>query len=65
MPMQEAISLSIIASSDLEQQIITKLYKLPPPGEKNLYVPLFEKEIWLRPENELIGFIPKDLWDTL
>ena len=55
----------IIASSYLEQQIIKKLYELPPPGQKNLYVPLFEKEIWLRPENELIGFIPKDLWDTL
>ena len=55
----------IIASSDLEQQIIKKLYELPPPGQKNLYVPLFDKNIWLRPQTELISFIPKDLWDSL
>lgn len=53
----------VIAASQLESQVITKLYDLSPPGQKNLYVPLFDSYIELRPGVELEAFITKDLWD--
>ncbi|UCE98844.1 MAG: TIGR03663 family protein [Planctomycetota bacterium] len=53
----------IIASPTVEQALMRKLYELPPPGEKNLYVPLFESYTELRPQVELRGYVVKDLWD--
>ncbi len=53
----------IIASANLEQEIIRKLYELPPPGKKNLYVPLFDTYMELRPQVELRGYVRKGLWD--
>jgi hypothetical protein len=53
----------VIASAALEDRLITKLYDLPPPGQKNLYVPLFDTYIELRPMVELRGYITKDLRD--
>jgi len=53
----------IIASATMEQELIKKLYELPPPGEKNLYVPLFDRYMELRPHIELRGYVRKDLWD--
>ncbi|KPJ66911.1 MAG: hypothetical protein AMJ43_06590 [Coxiella sp. DG_40] len=54
----------IIASPSVEPALIKKLYELPPPGKKNLYVPLFDSYTELRPQVELRGFITKDLWDN-
>ena len=54
----------IIASPCAEPALIKKLYELPPPGEKNLYVPLFDSYTELRPQVELRGFVTKDLWDN-
>ncbi|MFC1724577.1 flippase activity-associated protein Agl23 [candidate division KSB1 bacterium] len=53
----------IIASPDIEPDIIKKLYEMPPPGEKNLYVPLFNSYTELRPMVELRGYVVKELWD--
>jgi uncharacterized protein (TIGR03663 family) len=53
----------IIASPSVELALMRKLYELPPPGKKTLYVPLFDSE--LRPGVELKGFVTKDLWDRL
>ncbi|MFC1738258.1 flippase activity-associated protein Agl23 [Planctomycetota bacterium] len=53
----------IIASPALEKELIRKLYELSPPGKKNLYVPLFDSQMELRPQVELLGFVTKDLWD--
>ncbi len=53
----------IIISPDCEDDLIRKLYELPPPGEKNLYLPLFEQAALLRPYVELYGYVVKDLWD--
>lgn len=53
----------IIASPGVESDIIKKLYDVPPPGEKNLYVPLFDSYTELRPTIELRGYITKELWD--
>jgi uncharacterized protein (TIGR03663 family) len=54
----------IIASPGAEPALLKKLYELPPPGEKNLYVPLFDSYMELRPQVELRGFVTKDLWDS-
>ncbi len=53
----------IIASPQFEKTLIQKLYELPPPGEKYMYVPLFHELIWLRPQVELRGYIRKELLD--
>jgi len=55
----------IIASASVEQELIRKLYELPPPGKKNLYIPLFDTYMELRPQVELRGYVIKDLWDRL
>jgi uncharacterized protein (TIGR03663 family) len=54
----------IIASPSVEPALLKKLYELPAPGEKNLYVPLFDSYMELRPQVELRGFVTKDLWDS-
>jgi len=55
----------VIAAASLEQEILTKLYELPPPGKKNLYVPLFDTYMELRPGKELRGYVRKEMWDRL
>ncbi|MHC4737594.1 MAG: flippase activity-associated protein Agl23 [Planctomycetota bacterium] len=54
----------IIAYASVEPALLRKLYQLPPPGERNLYVPLFDTKSWLRPDVELRGYIMKELWDS-
>ena len=55
----------IVASPSVEQELLSRLYELPPPGHKRLYVPLFDTYMELRPQVELRGYVPKDLWDRL
>jgi uncharacterized protein (TIGR03663 family) len=60
----QAVSASvIIASPSVEKELLKKLYELPPPGQKKLYVPLFDTYMALRPGVELRGYVPKELWD--
>jgi len=54
----------IIASPAVEAEIMRKLYELPKPGEKQLYMPLFESHMQLRPQIELRGYVTKDLLDS-
>ena len=53
----------IIASPGVEPDIIKKLYDVPPPGEKNLYIPIFDPYTELRPMVELRCYVIKELWD--
>ncbi|KAF0151785.1 MAG: membrane-bound mannosyltransferase-like protein [Ignavibacteria bacterium] len=53
----------ILASPDLENALIENLYSLPPDGSVNLYVPLFDSTINLRPGKEIRGYIRKDYLD--
>ena len=55
----------IIASASVESGLVNKLYEVPPPGKKHLYVPLFDSYIELRPQVELRGFVTKDMWDKI
>jgi hypothetical protein len=38
------------------------MYELPKPGEKYLYVPLYNENLMLRPGVELHGYIRSDHW---
>jgi uncharacterized protein (TIGR03663 family) len=53
----------ILASASIEPRLPEYFY-LPPPGQKNLYIPLFDTYIELRPNVELRGYVTKDLWDS-
>jgi predicted membrane-bound mannosyltransferase len=53
----------IIASADMEPELIKKLYQQPPPGQRSLYIPLFDRYMQLRPTVELRGYVKKSLWD--
>lgn len=53
----------IIASPKVETALMRILYELPPPGQRPLYVPLFDSYTELRPQIELRGYVRKDLWD--
>jgi len=55
----------IIISPDMQEQLVKKLYELPEPGKRNLYVYLFDQNCELRPNVNLLGFISKDLHDVI
>ena len=53
----------ILASVSVEPKLPEYFY-LPPPGQKNLYIPLFDTYMEMRPRVELRGYVTKDLWDS-
>jgi len=53
----------IIASPPVMRELMHKLYELAPPGQRHLYVPLFDFSTDLRPNVKLIPLIKKDLLD--
>ena len=58
----------ILIQPSLEEALMRKLFELPPPGQKELYMHLFdqhgrETKMELRPGVEIRGFVVKSLWD--
>jgi uncharacterized protein (TIGR03663 family) len=53
----------ILATPDMEDAIRQKLYEWRRPGERELYVPIFDAPVTLRPQVELRGYAAKSLWD--
>ena len=53
----------IIISPDMEPALVRKLYELPPPGQKQMYVNIFDRYVELRPQVELRAYAAKSLWD--
>jgi predicted membrane-bound mannosyltransferase len=51
----------IVATPDLEEALVTMLYDRPPPGERELYVGLFDRPLYLRPGVELRGYVRQTL----
>jgi hypothetical protein len=47
----------------MEEALVRKLYDLPPLGERELYVSIFDRPLELRPRVELRGYATKTLWD--
>jgi predicted membrane-bound mannosyltransferase len=52
----------ILVTPDMEGALVRKLYDLPPPGERELYVSIFERPVELRPQVEVRGFARNSLW---
>ena len=55
----------ILAQTGYAQELMHVFYTVPEPGQKHLYMPLFDQTLYLRPGVEWNGFIRKDLWDRL
>lgn len=55
----------IIAAVSVEKELIKKLYALPPPGQRYLYISLFNPGKELRPGLEVRIYVRKDVWDLL
>jgi len=53
----------ILTTSDMEQAIARKLYDWRRPGERELYVSVFDLPVELRPQVEVRGYAAKSLWD--
>jgi hypothetical protein len=51
----------IVATPDMEEALARKLYDLPPPGKRELYVEIFERPVELRPRVELRGYAARTL----
>jgi uncharacterized protein (TIGR03663 family) len=57
----------IIASDKVEKTLTDKLYSLTPLEERKMYMFMFDEPyyVWLRPQVKLLGFVRKDLWESL
>ncbi len=55
----------ILASPEFEPALLKKMYETPAPGERKLYVPLFDRPMFLRPGKELRGYIALDLRNAM
>jgi uncharacterized protein (TIGR03663 family) len=55
----------IVITPEMEAALVRRLYESPPPGERELYLRVFERRLELRPGVELRGFASKRLWDAL
>jgi uncharacterized protein (TIGR03663 family) len=54
----------VVVTPELEGALARRLYDVPPPGERELYLRLFERPVELRPGVELRGYVAKSLWDA-
>lgn len=53
----------IIAKPEVESLLLKKLYTVPKPGQRHLYLPLFDRKIELRAGVEIRAYIKKSLYD--
>jgi len=55
----------VLLTPDFEPALVKRLYETPPPGQRELYVNLFDRPVELRPGVEVRGFAAKSLWDKM
>ena len=55
----------ILITPDMEFALAHKLYEVPPPGQREMYVNMFDRYVELRPSVEIHGYVAKSLWDRL
>jgi uncharacterized protein (TIGR03663 family) len=56
---------AILATPDMEPALVHRIYEVPPPGQREMYVPMFDRYVELRPQVEVRGYVAKSLWDAL
>jgi uncharacterized protein (TIGR03663 family) len=54
----------VLLTPEMEPAVVRRLYDLPPPGERELYVSIFERPVELRPQVELRGYATSRLWES-
>ncbi len=52
-----------LITSELETDLVKRLYPDDTPGQQGLYLNLFKQPVFLRPGVELRGYISKKLYD--
>lgn len=55
----------ILATPDMEPALLHRIYEVPPPGHREMYVDMFDRYVELRPRVEVRGYAAKSLWDEL
>jgi len=55
----------ILATPDMEPALLHRIYEVPPPGQREMYVNMFDHYVELRPRVEVRGYVAKSLWDDL
>jgi len=63
MPAADALAPLIIINANLESELISRLYVERPPGQQDLYIPVFDHTVFLRPGIEFRAYLKKDDWD--
>ena len=53
----------ILTTPESEGAVVRTLYQLRPPGERELYMNIFDARVELRPQVEVRGYASKSLWD--
>jgi uncharacterized protein (TIGR03663 family) len=53
----------VLLTPDMEPALVRRLYEVPPPGERELYVSVFDRPVELRPRVELRGYAANGLWE--
>jgi len=49
----------------MEPALTRRLYEVPPPGQRDLYMNLFDQPVELRPGVELRGYAQLSVWEDL
>jgi uncharacterized protein (TIGR03663 family) len=62
-PSRAEIAPVVLLTPDMEPALARKLYDLRPPGQRELYVRLFERPVELRPQVEIRGYVAMSLWE--
>jgi uncharacterized protein (TIGR03663 family) len=55
----------LLATPDMEPTLLHRIYEVPPPGQREMYVNMFDRYMELRPRIEVRGYVAKSLWDEL
>lgn len=53
----------ILADPKLEPQVLRMMFENPPPGQKEIYMPMFDEYVEIRPGVPINGYVVKHLWD--
>jgi uncharacterized protein (TIGR03663 family) len=60
---EAAVAPVVLVTPEMEPALVRRLYDVPPPGERELYVGIFEQPVELRPRLELRGYAARSLWE--
>ncbi|MFH0990000.1 MAG: flippase activity-associated protein Agl23 [bacterium] len=55
----------MVITPELENDLLEKIYNQPSRGRSSLYVPLFDRSLYLRPGKEVRGYVTLDLWNSI